>query len=157
MNRNHFLGAVVFAACVLFMLSGCTAWSPPKKSSWQNATGIEQFERLWWSAAKEKDWTEVERHLASSYVVISPGGTFDRDAALAQIKQTDIDDFSIGDVSIQPSGDTTVITYTMTMRGRHNGQPFQFNGDHMMTVWQQQKRGWVEVAHAHSPATPPAQ
>ena len=104
---------------------------------------------------KEKDWNEVERHLASTYVVISPGGTFDRDTALAQIKQDEIDEFIMGNISIQPSGDATVITYTMTMRGRHSGQPFQLNGDRMMTVWQQQKRGWVQVAHAHSPSNGP--
>lgn len=150
MNRHH-LFALAFVVCMASMISGCTAWSPPKNSSWSNATGIEQFERLWWTAVKEKDWNEVERHLASTYVVISPGGTFDRDAALAQIKQNEIDDFSMGDISIQPSGDATVITYTMNMRGRHNGQPFQLAGDRMMTVWQQQKRGWVQVAHAHSP------
>jgi ketosteroid isomerase-like protein len=152
-NRNHFVAVVPAFALVFFTLAGCAAWPPPKNSSWSNATGIEQFERLWWNSVKEKDWNEVERHLASTYVVVSPGGTFDRDSALAQIKQDEIDEFSMGNISIQPNGDATVITYTMTMRGRHNGQPFQLNGDHMMTVWQQQKRGWVQVAHAHSPAS----
>lgn len=145
------------AVLILFFaaLTGCTTWSPPKHASWSNATGVEQFERLWWNAVKEKDWSEVERHLASTYAVISPGGTFDRESALAQIKQDDIDEFSIGDVSVQPSGDTTVITYSMNLRGRHAGQPFQLTNARMMSVWQQQKHGWVQVAHAHSPAAAP--
>ena len=122
-------------------------WSP-KPDSWSSATGVEQFERLWWQAVKSKDWDRVERKLAATYVVQSSNATEDRDKALARLKQLEISEFSVGEVEVHPAGDATVITYNLDLRGTLAGQPIALTQSHMMTVWQQQKRGWSAVAHS---------
>jgi hypothetical protein len=52
------------------------------------------------------------------------------------------------------NGTTFVVTYTITLNGSVNGtggsQPFPSAPQHMMSVWQQQKSGWVEIAHSVS-------
>jgi hypothetical protein len=121
---------------------------PEKQAAWSNATGIEQFERLFWQSVKEKDWTEVDRHLAAGYVEQVGSETLNHDQALARFHQFDISDLSFSDISIQPSGDTAVITYGLTLHGSLAGQPLALENARMMTVWQQQKRGWMAIAHS---------
>jgi len=52
------------------------------------------------------------------------------------------------------NGTTIVVTYTITLNGSMNGtggsQPLPSAPQHMMTVWQQQKAGWVVIAHSVS-------
>ena len=132
---------------VLLSLTGCSMWTP-KPDSWSSATGAEQFERLWWQAVKSKDWDQVERKLAATYVAQSSKATEDRDQALARLKQLEISEFSLGEVEIHPAGDAAVITYNLDLRGTLAGQPVTLTQSHMMTVWQQQKRGWSAVAHS---------
>jgi hypothetical protein len=48
-----------------------------------------------------------------------------------------------------------VVTYTITLNGTAgNGsagaQPLPSAPQHMMTVWQQQQKGWVVIAHSVS-------
>ena len=69
---------------------------------------------------------------------------------LARLKQMEVSEFSLGDVSIQPSGDAAVITYFLDVRGSFGGQPLEMKHASMMTVWQHQKRGWVQIAHSES-------
>jgi hypothetical protein len=46
------------------------------------------------------------------------------------------------------------VTYSITLNGASNGtggsQPLPSAPQHMMTVWQQQKSGWVVIAHSVS-------
>src|SRR5437868_8772462 len=141
------LSLAALGLLVLISVTDCSVWTP-KPESWSNATGAEQFERLWWQAAKAKDWNQVERKLAATYVAQSPNATEDRDQALARLKQLDISEFTLGEVAVHPEGDATVITYNLDLRGTLAGQPIALTGSHMMTVWQQQKRGWSAVAHS---------
>src|SRR5438477_8633489 len=101
-------------AC-LASVCGCTIW-PQTPSAWSNATGAEQFERLWWQEVKAKNWQEVEGHLAATYVSSTPAGRFDRAAALQHLQKLDISDYSIGDFNVVPNGADMVVTYNMTLR-----------------------------------------
>lgn len=130
-------------------LSACTMWSE-KPIAWTNATGAEQLERLWWQSVKDKNWQEVESHLASTFVYQSSGSVRDRDATLDLLKKLEIADFAVGDVQIHPAGDSAIVTYTIDLKGTYDGQPLQLSHAHMMSVWQQQKRGWAVIAHADS-------
>jgi len=132
---------------ILLSLTGCAVWAP-KPDSWSSATGVEQFERLWWQSVKSKDWDRVERKLAATYVAQSSNATEDREKAMARLKQLEISEFSLGEIEVHPAGDATVITYNLDLRGTLAGQPISLTQSHMMTVWQQQKRGWSAVAHS---------
>lgn len=127
-------------------------WAP-RPAAWSNATGVEQFERLWWQDLKAKRFDEIERHMASAYTASGARGTItDRQAVLDHLKQIDLQDYTIGTPSIQPNGGTVVISYSMDMRGAFAGQSFDFHNVQMMSIWQQQKRGWVQIAHSESAA-----
>lgn len=41
-----------------------------------------------------------------------------------------------------------VVTYTINLRGTMAGQPLPTNPLRLMSVWQQQKSGWVVIAHS---------
>jgi len=63
-------------------------------------------------------------------------------------------DCVIGDLKTELNGTTIVVTYSITLNGASNGtggsQPLPSAPQHMMTVWQQQKSGWVVIAHSVS-------
>jgi len=142
---HHICVLVVFS----LLFAGCTKWAE-KPSAWSNATGAEQFERLWWQDVKEKNWDEVGSHLASTYVYQTSGTVRDRDATMEHLKKLEITDYALGEVELHPDGDSVVITYTMDLKGTYDGQPLQLSQTRMMSVWQQQKRGWAVIAHADS-------
>jgi hypothetical protein len=139
-----------------------------KPTAWSNATGVEQFERLFWQDVKEKNWTEVEAHLASNYVYQSSGVLRDHDAALEHFKKLEIADYALGEVEVRtgglspktppegacknddPQSYTVVVTYTMDLKGTYEGQPLELSHVRMMSVWQQQKKSWEAIAHADS-------
>lgn len=131
--------------CGLFFLSACF---DPRPTAWTNATGAEEFEKLWWQAAQEKKWSEVEEHLASTYVWQSADGERDRAQTLEQLQKLAIADYSMGETQVRPAGDVLIITYTMDLRGSLEGRPFAWRAQHMMTAWQHQKTGWIAIAHS---------
>ena len=130
--------------------AGCTIW-PQKPAAWSNATGAEQFERLWWQDVRDKNWNEIEQRMSGTYTAQIGGKALDRAQMLERLKQMQVSEFSLGDVNVQPSGDATVITYFLDMRGSAGGQPMERKHAAMMTVWQHQKRGWVQIARSEGP------
>jgi len=130
------------------VLSGCTVWGKHPVSHWQDATGGEGLERSYWEDVKAKDWDDLERHLAGNYVLFTPEeGRLDRDAALAHLRQLTLLEYSLGNFKTELNGGTLVVTYTILMRGSYPGQGVPSAPVRMMTVWQQQKSGWMAIAH----------
>jgi len=162
-NRICHILALALLGC---LFAGCSTMWKEKPTGWSNATGAEQFERLFWQDVKDKNWTEVEAHLASSYVYQSSGALRDHDAALEHFKKLDIADYMLGDVQVHVGGlspkttangktnelqtYTVVVTYTMDLKGTYEGQPLELSHVRMMSVWQQQKKSWETIAHADS-------
>ncbi len=142
--------AIFLLLVAVLMLPACTVWREhPGSSKWTDATGGEGLERSFWKEVKAKRWNELEHHLASNYVAISPqGGRLDKTAALAQIQQLQLDDYTLGDLQGEMNSDTFVVTYTVVMRGKLSGQPLPTEPLRMMTVWQREKAGWMAIAHS---------
>jgi len=144
--RNRPAALLLFGTMLL--LSGCTVWGEHPVRHWPDATGGEGLERSYWNDVKAKQWDELERHLASNYVLFTPEeGRLDRPAALAHLQPLRLDEYSLGDLQTELNGQTLVVTYSITMRGTFNGQPLPSAPVRMMTVWQQQKSGWMAIAH----------
>jgi len=137
----------LLAILLALLLTSCGS---PKPNTWSGATGAEQFERLFWQSVQQKDWDNVEHHLASTYVAVTSSGRLERAEALAHLKQLDIKDFTLGNVDVRPAGGDMVVTYDITVHGTVGGQALPETPMHMMTVWQQVKHGWIAVAHADS-------
>ena len=137
--------------CVIWMSnSACTFYGEKSARAFSEATGGEGLERVFWNEVKAGSWTEVERALASNYVGTNPTGTQDREAALGEYHQWQLKDYSLGDLKTELNGSTFVVTYTISLAGTAGAQALPSGPLHMMSVWQQQKSGWVMIAHSVS-------
>ena len=140
----------IFLVCTL-VLTGCTLWREHPVSKWADATGGEGLERSFWNEVKAKNWSELERHIAANYVCITPHGRLDRSTALEHLRQLELSDFSLGEVEVELDGNVFVVTYSITMSSSGNGTAVPNIPMRMMTVWQQQKMGWMVIAQTVSP------
>jgi hypothetical protein len=139
----------------LMFAPACTFYGEHPARAFSEATGGEGLERVFWKEVQAANWVEVERALASNYAGVTPAGPLDRSATLEQYRQWQLKDFALGDLKTEMNGTTIVVTYTITLNGvTSNGtagsQPLPSTPQHMMTVWQQQKKGWVVIAHSVS-------
>jgi ketosteroid isomerase-like protein len=131
----------------LSSLLGCTVYKERPATDFAGATGGESLERVLWKNVKAKDWLAIERALGSNFVSIGPDGRFGSAAWLDQMKQLELKDYSIGDLQVEMSGDTFVVSYTITLSGTRSGQPLSAAPTHQMSVWQRHKSGWILIAH----------
>ncbi len=150
-------GRWLLGCLALFLLeAGCTMFKEQPATTFAEATGGEGLERVFWKSVAAGNWTEVDRVLASNYAGVTASGTLDKAAALEQYKQWQLKDYSLGDLKTEMNGNTIVVTYTITLNGSAGGsggpqvQALASKPQHMMSVWQQQKKGWVEIAHSAS-------
>lgn len=132
----------------LVWLAGCTVYGQKPVKALADATGGEGLERALWRDIRSKDWKDLENHTASIFVYQTPNGKMDRAAALAQIEKMNVSDYSIGELSTELHGNVFVVTYTITLSGTLDGQPLPNRAERRMSVWQQQKSGWMMIAHA---------
>jgi len=130
--------------------SSCTVYGDHPARSFSDATGGEGLERVFWKNVAAHNWVEVGRVLASNYLGSGPNGNLDREAAIAQYREWQLKDYSLGDLKTEMSGNTFVVTYTITLKGTAGSAPLPSTPQRMMTVWQQQKSGWIEIAHSVS-------
>jgi hypothetical protein len=137
------------AVLLVVIMSSCSVWKNPTKG-WNGATGGEQLEHLFWDEIKAKNWAELDKHLAPTFVANSPDATRDRAVALDHWKQYDLQSVSIGEVQVQTAGADFIVTATITATGTVGGKPIPAQPIHTMTVWQQVSKGWVVVAHTDS-------
>jgi hypothetical protein len=140
---------VLFVLSVLLLLEACTLWGEHPVTRWADATGGEGLERNFWKEVKARNWNELDRHLAGNYISFTPEeGRLERAAALEHLRPLQLEDYSLGDFQVELNGPTLVVTYSIAMRGSYAGQPLPAGSARMMTVWQQQKAGWMAIAHS---------
>jgi hypothetical protein len=128
----------------------CTFYGDHPARALSEATGGEGMERVFWKNVQAAKWVELERALASNYVGVTPSGTLDRSATLEQYRTWQLKDYALGDLKTEMNGSTIVVTYTITLNGTAGSQAFPSTPQHMMSVWQQQKAGWVAIARSVS-------
>jgi len=144
------LWASVSSVVIILLLTGCTIGKEPKHPTWKNATGAEQYERLMWQAIRDKDWNEVQYHLAPTFVgVNAKGQSFDREGWVGYWKASPVGDFSLGEVSVQPNGPDMTVTYVIRFNSSNSGIAHR-----VISVWQQNKGGWTLVATSITPIQP---
>ncbi|MGD0211620.1 MAG: DUF4440 domain-containing protein [Terriglobales bacterium] len=145
---------IVMLTVALMFASACTFNRDHPAGTFSQATGGEGLEHVFWKNVRSANWVEIDRVLASNYAGITPTGTLDHSATLEQYRGWKLKDYAIGDLNTEMNGTTIVVTYTITLNGTSNGsagsQPLPSVPQHMMTVWQQQKAGWVVIAHSVS-------
>ncbi len=144
------LALTVASMLTIVFAPACTFYGEHPARSMSDATGGEGLERVFWKNVAARNWVEIERVMASNYSGVTPQGTLDRDAALAQYRQWQLHDYSIGNLNTELNGNTMVVAYTITLKGTADSAPLPLIPQHMMTVWQQQKAGWIVIAHSIS-------
>ena len=147
------MAAVVVLMGLLLGPSGCTMWPEGKAATWKNATGIENMEQLFWKAMKEKDWANVESHLASEYHHVSAEGVYDKQQTVAILKTFTLDDYSLGEFTVTSHGDVATVSYIATYRFTDKGKQVGPMTQRYMNTWQKQKSGWVAISSAETPVT----
>jgi hypothetical protein len=130
------------------LLQACTVWGDHPVRNWTDVTGGESLERNFWMEVKAKNWTELEKHVAGNFISASADGTKDKATALEHLKQLQVDEYSVGDFQVELNGQSLVVTYSLTLTGTSAGTPLSSEPRRMMSVWQQQKSGWVIIAHS---------
>ena len=141
------LVVLILVSSLSLLVTSCTVAAPPKVSSWKNSTGAENFQRLFWQAVKEKDWLQVESHVASNFVYLDGTGNKDKPQTIDYLRSLDLKDFSLGEVTVTGQGADAIVTYTITLVGSKTAPTSR-----QMSLWQQQKSGWVLVAMSNIPA-----
>jgi len=144
------LAAFLALALAVVFAPACTVYGEHPARSMSEATGGEGLERVFWKNVAARNWPEVERALASNYAGTGPGGNLDREATLARYREWQLNDYSLGDLKTELNGSTIVVTYTITLNGTAGSATLPSTPQHMMTVWQEQKSGWIEIAHSVS-------
>jgi hypothetical protein len=130
------------------LLQACTVWGDHPVRNWTDVTGGESLERNFWMEVKAKNWTELEKHVAGNFISASTDGTKDKATALEHLKQLQVDEYSVGNFQVELNGQSLVVTYSLTLTGTSAGTPLASEPRRMMSVWQQQKSGWVIIAHS---------
>jgi hypothetical protein len=135
---NSFLCFVVW-----FLFAGCAG--VPQHPTWKNATGGEMHERLMWQAVRDKDWNNFEQRLAPAFVGVDPAGkSYDRAGWVELWKAAAIQNYSMGEFTVQPAGADMVLTYVITLPGFAD----QIR---VVSVWQQVKSRWILTASTMTP------
>jgi hypothetical protein len=135
----------------VLLLSACTVpvWRETPVHSWAGATGGEDLERLFWSEIKAGHWNELQRHLSSTFVALTPNGRFDRAQALDYFKTLPAAEYALSDCEVQPNGTDATVSCTLspTEAGKSSSPPAM----RTMTVWQQSSHGWIAIVHSAVP------
>ena len=129
------------------LLAGCTAYPERPVKAFTNATGGEGLERAFWTDVQKQDWKDLQAHLAGNFVYVTSAGRVDRTQAVQELQQLQLQDYSLGDLATEMNRDAFVVSYTITLRGTTKGQALSAQPQRRVTVWQQQKSGWVAIAH----------
>lgn len=145
MFRTVIIGTILG---VSMSLSGCTVYKERPAKAIGEATGGEGFERGFWQDIQKQNWKDLNSHIASNFVYVTTTGRYERSAALQRLQQLQLQEFSIGDLTTEMNRDTFVVTYTIVLRGTEQGHALNGEPERRMTVWQEQKRGWVVIAHS---------
>lgn len=143
MSRSALLTVLLASISIV----SCTQGKPPQSQGWSAATGAEAYERLMWKSIRERDFRQVERHLAPIYTLTTRSGIAGRDRALEYFRGLNLADVVIGDLEVKPEGADMVVSYTASLQSK-SGTAQKY---YMTTVWQQAKKGWIAIAHSEVP------
>ncbi|HYL93911.1 MAG TPA: nuclear transport factor 2 family protein [Alphaproteobacteria bacterium] len=136
----RYLHWLLIGAVLALCLIGC--WKEPARYSFKNATGAEQYERLMWQAIQDKDWKQVQLHLAPAFVGVNQGGqALDRSGWSAYWKDHQPHSFTMAEVTVQPAGADMVVSYILHLDGDSGAL-------RVVSVWQGVKSSWVLIAQS---------
>jgi hypothetical protein len=98
-----------------------------------------------WKAVYQKDWKELNRHLAPIFTgIASSGQACDRTGWITYWQAHAIGDYSLAGISVQPEGQDMVVSYVLRLGGAAPGT-------RVLSVWQDIKGRWTLISTAMTP------
>ena len=147
--RKIWIASLLAAALATVGLSGCTIYGE-KKPALKTTTSSEQFERLFWSAVKAKNWQQLPGMLAANVMYHVGGKVLSKDQVVPYLQGLNIADFTITNMVVKPNGVDMSLSYTLQLSSASG--PLQTLT--AVSVWQQAAQGWILIAHTQQPQSP---
>jgi Domain of unknown function (DUF4440) len=147
--RKIWIASLLAAALATVGLSGCTIYGE-KKPALKSTTSSEQFERLFWSAVKAKNWQQLPGMLAANVMYHVGGKVLSKDQVVPYLQGLNVTDFTITNMVVKPNGVDMNLSYTLQLSSA--GGPLQTLT--AVSVWQQAAQGWILIAHTQQPQSP---
>ena len=147
--RKIWIASLLAAALATIGLSGCTFYGE-KKPTLQSTTSAEQYERLFWSAVKAKNWQQLPGMLAANVVYHVGGKILSKDQVVSYLQGLNLADFTITNLVVKPNGVDMTLSYTLQLSPA--GGPLQTST--AVSVWQQAAQGYILITHAQQPQSP---
>jgi hypothetical protein len=140
--RKIWIASLLAAALATVGLSGCTIYGE-KKPTVTTTASSEQFERLFWSAVKAKNWQQLPGMLAANVMYHVGGKVLSKDQVVPYLQGLNISDFTITNMVVKPNGVDMALSYTLQLSSASG--PLQTLT--AVSVWQQAAQGWILIAH----------
>jgi hypothetical protein len=148
--RKIWIASLLAAALATLGLSGCTIFGEKKNPTLKSTTSAEQYERLFWSAVKAKNWQQVPGMLAANVMYSVGGKVLSKDQVVPYLQGLNIADFTISNLVVKPNGVDMTISYTLQLSPA--GGPLQTLT--AVSVWQQAAQGYILIANTQQPQSP---
>ena len=148
--RKIWIASLLAAALATLGLSGCTIFGEKKTPTLKSTTSAEQYERLFWSAVKAKNWQQLPGMLAANVMYSVPGKVLSKDQVVPYLQGLNTADFTITNMVVKPNGVDMTLSYTLQLSPA--GGPLQTST--AVSVWQQAAQGYILIAHAQQPQSP---
>ncbi len=130
-------------------LSGCTIYGAKKPPTLKSTTSAEQYERIFWSAVKAKNWQQIPGLLAANVMYSAGGKVLSKDQVVPYLQGLNIADFTITGMVVKPNGPDMTLSYTLQLPSA-GGQAQTLAA---ISVWQQVSSGWILIAYCAQPQT----
>jgi Domain of unknown function (DUF4440) len=145
--RAIWITSLLAASLTVVAMSGCTIYGEKKPPTLQSTTSAEQYERIFWSAVKAKNWQQIPGMLAANVMYSAGGKILSKDQVVPYLQGVNIADFTISNMVVKPNGADMTLSYTLQLSSA--GGPLQtFTA---ISVWQQVGAGWILIVHTEQP------
>jgi uncharacterized protein DUF4440 len=147
--RAILLTSLLAASLAAVGMSGCTIYGEKKPATLQSTTSAEQYERIFWSSVKARNWQKVTGLLAANVMYNVGGKVLSKDQVIPYLQGANIADFNISGMVVKPNGPDMTLSYTLQISTA--GGPVQTYT--AISVWQQVGQGWILIVHTEQPQT----
>jgi hypothetical protein len=128
-------------------LSGCTVYGVKNPPTLKSTTSAEQYENIFWTAVKGKNWQALPGMLGANVMYSAGGKVLSKDQVQPYLQELNVADFSITGVVVKPNGPDMSLSYTLQLSSSR-GTPQTYTA---ISVWQQVDAGWILIAHTEQP------
>src|ERR1700728_1747747 len=96
-------------------LSGCTIYGAKNPPTLKTTTSAEQYERIFWSAVKAKNWQQLPGMLAANVMYSAGGKVLSKDQVVPYLQGLNLSDFTISGMVVKPNGPDMNLSYTLQL------------------------------------------